>query len=453
VRRNVFLIKKVGPDAYQITFTTQGQVFPFNTITVGSNGIIKLLTALKYDIPAAFTDLDSGKVIYFSPSENQALVPIILEKINGQIVDKPGRYVFVTANGRIIRGLVIKNLFGGWMLWSDPYALADTLYGVKESDFVDKTPYNRECSPGQTVLIRVISDDGSNSIGFGPIKVFRVLSKRASCKFPAVTRLDNSEFPKLIGNIITISGKLGDYPISVNINTQPEDSDKPISLCKKESGEIEITLNTPNVDILPVTYEVTLPENEQEFYDYLSLFKRPVNVEFLGDGTYLISSGSDRYNIPDSDYLVLSLISLSIPKESAMKIASSLEKTRKLTLLGPQIINKKEFILEKSAMDKLKTILGIDDNLIKAAIAAREGLTLDTVFSLNLINPSNIQKFIENVPLLRETVSYLAKLLMFTRLGFKELPEEELTYLIKKLDEIADKLESLSIIYKSRVAV
>jgi len=445
VRRNAFLIKKIGPDQYQIIFNPINEI-SMSSAVVNSDGIIKLLTALKYDIPTAFTDLDSGKVIYFSP-EMQQLVPIILEKIDGQPVISPGKYVFITANGKIIRGLVIKNLFGGWMLWSDPYAISDSLYGVKESDYIEKTPFVDECSPGQTILLRIISCN--NSIGLGPIKVFRVISKRASCEAKPVMKLENAEFPKLIGKILTITGKYGDFPIKIEISPFKNEN-KIINLQKSAIGEIEITICGAPVDILPVTYEVTLPTNEQEFYDYLSLFKRPVNVEYLGDETYMIASNGEKYKVDGTDKLVLSLISMTIPKESAMKIASATKTVRKLTLLGPSLTNKKEIPLEKIGVSsqKIKDILGISDDLIKSAIVSREGLTIDTVFSLNLITPQNIQKFIESVPIIRETVNHLAKLLIFSRLGFKEFSEEDLSYLMKKLDEIADKLESLKIIYK-----
>jgi hypothetical protein len=446
VRRNAFLIKKIGPDQYQIIFN------PINTISmssvvVNSDGLIKLLTALKYDVPAAFTDLDTGKVIYFTP-EMQQLVPIVLEKIDAQPVTSPGRYVFVTANGKIIRGLVIKNLFGGWMLWSDPYAISDSLYGVKESDYVEKTPFVDECSPGQTILLRIIACN--NSIGLGPIKVFRVISKRASCEVKPVMKLENAEFPKLVGKILTITGKYGDFPIKIEINPFKKNGDKIINLQKSAIGEIEVTICGAPIDILPVTYEVTLPTNEQEFYDYLALFKRPVNVEYLGDETYMIVSNGEKYKIDNTEKFILSLISMMIPKDIATKIASAAKSTKKLTLLGPSLMNKQQISFEKIAVtgQRIKDILGVNDDLIKSAILTGEGLTIDTVFALNLITPQNIQKFIESVPLIREVVNYLAKLLIFTRLGFKEFSEEDLSYLMKKLDEIADKLESLKIIYK-----
>jgi len=446
VRRHAFLIKKTGADAYEIVFNPIGEVCP-KSIVVNSEGLIKLLNALKYDIPTVFADLDSGKVIYFSPVL-QPLVPIVLEKVNGQPVNSSGRYVFVTANGRIIRGMVIKNFSGGWMLFSDPYAIADSLYGVKESDYIDKTPYNRECSPGQTILLRVIASDRSNAVGIGPVKVFKVFSKRATCQVKPVDSSTISSLDKYIGHVINICGKYGDFPVKIVINTTNE-GEAPLSVRKTELGEIIIEINTWNFDILPVTYEVTLPTNEQEFYDYLMLATRPVNVEYLGDETYLIVSGPDKYQVSGKDKFVLVLTSTNISKENAMKIASILEKHKKLTLIGPQIINKK-VSLEKTGMSsqKLKEFLGIDDNLIKSAIISGEGLAIDTVFSLNLINPQNISKFIESIPLIRATVNELAKLLIFVRLGFKEIPEEELAYLIKKLDEIADKLESLRLIYK-----
>jgi hypothetical protein len=82
-------------------------------------------------------------------------------------------------------------------------------------------------------------------------------------------------------------------------------------------------------------------------------------------------------------------------------------------------------------------------NLLKVANYVENSQSVDALLSLNFINPDNIQKFVAKMPNFKSTISNLASLLIASRLGIKELPEESIATAIAKLVEVVNGLETL----------
>ena len=91
----------------------------------------------------------------------------------------------------------------------------------------------------------------------------------------------------------------------------------------------------------------------------------------------------------------------------------------------------------------IKIAKKLKSNLIKEASFMDNSQTVDALLSLNFINPDNIQKFIAKVPSLKSAISNLASLLMASRLGIKEIPEQAVSTSMNRLVEVVDGLESL----------
>lgn len=83
------------------------------------------------------------------------------------------------------------------------------------------------------------------------------------------------------------------------------------------------------------------------------------------------------------------------------------------------------------------------DHLLKEAAGLDDATTVDTVLSLGFLNPENVQSFIEYIPDLEDSVSKLAKLLITTRLGLKDVPEFSVKSAMERLEEVISGLKKL----------
>jgi hypothetical protein len=83
-------------------------------------------------------------------------------------------------------------------------------------------------------------------------------------------------------------------------------------------------------------------------------------------------------------------------------------------------------------------------DLIKEAAALQDEGTVDSILSLNFINPENLATFIGYIPQLEECSEKLAEMLLYTYLGMKELPEGAVEHAMKGLEEVLVGLKSLA---------
>lgn len=90
-----------------------------------------------------------------------------------------------------------------------------------------------------------------------------------------------------------------------------------------------------------------------------------------------------------------------------------------------------------------KAAATLKSNLTKAASYIENSQNVDSLLSLNFINPDNIMKFVSKIPALKSSISHLASLLIASRLGVKELPEEAVSSAMNRLVEVIKGLETL----------
>ena len=90
-----------------------------------------------------------------------------------------------------------------------------------------------------------------------------------------------------------------------------------------------------------------------------------------------------------------------------------------------------------------KFAYNLKSNLIKAASFVENSQSVDSLLSLNFINPDNIAKFVSRLPSLKATISDLAMLLIASRLGVKELPESSLSSAMSRMIDVVNGLETL----------
>lgn len=82
-------------------------------------------------------------------------------------------------------------------------------------------------------------------------------------------------------------------------------------------------------------------------------------------------------------------------------------------------------------------------DLVKIAANLDDQETVDSVLSLGFINPLNIEKFSSSEELLREVRHAIAKLLLASRMGMNDIPEEATRSAVSNLGRIIDGLKKL----------
>jgi hypothetical protein len=84
--------------------------------------------------------------------------------------------------------------------------------------------------------------------------------------------------------------------------------------------------------------------------------------------------------------------------------------------------------------------------LVKIAANLEDAQTVDSVLSLGFINPENVSRFASAKPMLWETSHMLAKLLLASRLGMEDIPEESVRAAIGHLQRVLDGLDRLKML-------
>lgn len=84
--------------------------------------------------------------------------------------------------------------------------------------------------------------------------------------------------------------------------------------------------------------------------------------------------------------------------------------------------------------------------LLKIAANINDAQAVDSVLSLGFVNPENIARFASIKPMLWEVSHMLAKLLLASRLGMEDLPEEAIRSALDHLQRVIDGLSRLSML-------
>lgn len=117
----------------------------------------------------------------------------------------------------------------------------------------------------------------------------------------------------------------------------------------------------------------------------------------------------------------VSIHGLNRPMLKSEKIAAAVPKARKLS----------------SACQAIKS------NLTKEASYVENSQTVDALLSLNFVNPENISKFVGKIAMFKAAISNLASLLIASRIGVKEIPEQAVATAMTRLVDVVNGLEGL----------
>lgn len=100
--------------------------------------------------------------------------------------------------------------------------------------------------------------------------------------------------------------------------------------------------------------------------------------------------------------------------------------------------------VEKSASAKVAQARELRRDLLKEASVLPDIQTVDSVLSLNYINPENIRLYVGKLPYLDRALNTVCELTLFSRLGMTEVPENAAARAARALDEVIQGLKGLA---------
>lgn len=181
--------------------------------------------------------------------------------------------------------------------------------------------------------------------------------------------------------------------------------------------------------------------------------RNSVKIVHQGYGTYSVQGLDKQANYLNWDRTFLDKgqlhFLLATCDVSNEKVASLFERANKYGEAEIYNVNKKPLITEKQAGYKkvaeklVKQAKALRRNLIKEASVMDNSQTVDTLLSLNFINPQTLSKFIGKIPQLKSTLSSLCSLALASRLGIEDIPENSVTTASQELINVIDGLENI----------
>lgn len=100
--------------------------------------------------------------------------------------------------------------------------------------------------------------------------------------------------------------------------------------------------------------------------------------------------------------------------------------------------------VEKAAQEKVASIRELRRDLVKEAFALPDIQTVDSVLSLNYLNPENIRIYVGKLPYLEKNLNTICELTLFSRLGMSEIPEHSSARCARGLDDVIQGLKGLA---------
>jgi hypothetical protein len=148
---------------------------------------------------------------------------------------------------------------------------------------------------------------------------------------------------------------------------------------------------------------------------------------------------------PEAEFL---LCSFGCPIEkcaSALDRASYFKEIQVHGLTFPKVASE---IVEDTRLSRFISSLKCD--LIKEAAVMDDAEIVDTALSLGFINPDNINQFTRAIPNMKECLSLLSKMLVASRLGMYNIPEEAAQSAIQNILRVIGGLRKLSLMNSGR---
>lgn len=171
----------------------------------------------------------------------------------------------------------------------------------------------------------------------------------------------------------------------------------------------------------------------------------PLTVRYTGIVYDISGAGLPRMELSKQATEVL-LATAGMDQEKIAKVMKKAKAVGKAKAHGVDRLHSKADKASATAkmIAKISSdIASLKRNLIKEASELKDTATVDTLLSLNFLNPDNLAKFIAYKPIFDKVLDYLAQLTLASRMGLQDIPESATVTAMGKLMEVCDGLHKM----------
>ncbi len=141
------------------------------------------------------------------------------------------------------------------------------------------------------------------------------------------------------------------------------------------------------------------------------------------------------------------LVGMGVSPFEVREVLARAEKGEKVKVAGLRTIT--PFSLAYGEMEKKAKVLlaefpyHLRRNMVKEAAVLEDSETADKILAMNFINPENLATFASYLPDLEETSTKLAEMLVASRLGMNQIPEQAVQSSMRNLEEVIEGVKQL----------
>ena len=148
---------------------------------------------------------------------------------------------------------------------------------------------------------------------------------------------------------------------------------------------------------------------------------------------------------PEAEFI---LCSFGCPVEKTAAVLAKASSFKEMQVHGLRFPKVASEVPVDSRIQDLINSLRCD--LVKEAAVMEDAEIVDTALSLGFINPDNVNQFTHAIPNMKECLSLLSKMLVASRLGMENIPEEATQSAIQNIIRVIGGLRKLSLMNSDR---
>lgn len=457
---NVLRVRSRGDRTYEVIEITDGAYLPRQKVMDGE----ELMNDYDARVPGIIGIVeDKGGDAVITVDHNER-TPLILDEIapKGGLITQSGKYVVATETGEMHQGQVwplVRGFNGedlGLKLFSNGQVFG--AQGALIGESIDgPASFDMRSEPETGEWTAFLNPNGVESI-----VPFRLDAKR---KFPCCGTMREYLYGSTIfgdqlvvcreegvGRVYSASGAAHEMVAQwVNQAIYNVPADWPwVPLGR----QVTICYN-------PKSYNTSVRTKIEAGVHVIPAHKTPTKdtdnasliVSVSQDGTYVLNgmvlnhvAGKERVDNASEKDAIFLLVVLGLGVEGARDVLDSARSRRRVTVANllpvtPLHAKTAQFMAARSELEDVCD--GLRRDLFKEAAHLEDQPTVDAILSLNFISPETLDVFLEELPALQNAEQTLARLLLYTRVGMKEMPEVAVINALKGLNVVNETLEYL----------
>lgn len=366
-----------------------------------------------------------GTVTVAEPTSNPAPMSTTEEK--WEVIEKPGIYK-VRSGGNEFVGWVIPSLldFDGSRIPMAVFtngavaAIQGSIAGVRVADTGAALP---NAQPKGTGLFYIASPGGLEATV--PMKIIgSEAMMEGQDAYHAVTMTGQPVRVILVEGLRSMVPGGDGVHLPATARFMPLENEIPVPLVDDVEAVKQANMALPHVDIRHAGDVIGLT-----FHGLPGLESASPKLASIDDAVFVLVAGG---MYPANAHAIIKKAAASMRTEAVYGLSD-------VRTVGPFMAE-----VSKTAKEMLAPTNALRHDLVKEASVLPDIQTVDSVLSLNYINPENVGSYIAKLPYLEKALNTVCELVLASRLGMSEIPEQAAARAARGLDETIQGLKGLA---------